>query len=133
MSDGSSVGCSSDRGRRRADWRRRLEVGRGRGRSAVERERRYARNRRHADCADNGGGSDACRAQFRGRRSGREMGQRGLRPRRGQRAARSDRRDRKSTRLTPVTNAHLVCRLLLEKKKKEIMHQTTIHLNEKKY
>src|SRR3546814_8399686 len=24
--------------------------------------------------------------------------------------------DRKSTRLTPVTNAHLVCRLLLEKK-----------------
>src|SRR3546814_3589298 len=27
--------------------------------------------------------------------------------------------DRKSTRLTPVTNAHLVCRLLLEKKKKE--------------
>src|SRR3546814_4892149 len=25
-------------------------------------------------------------------------------------------RDRKSTRLTPVTNAHLVCRLLLEKK-----------------
>src|SRR3546814_5922376 len=27
------------------------------------------------------------------------------------------RRDRKSTRLTPVTNAHLVCRLLLEKKK----------------
>src|SRR3546814_7608081 len=26
--------------------------------------------------------------------------------------------DRKSTRLTPVTNAHLVCRLLLEKKNK---------------
>src|SRR3546814_6563067 len=26
-------------------------------------------------------------------------------------------RDRKSTRLTPVTNAHLECRLLLEKKK----------------
>src|SRR3546814_2121063 len=26
--------------------------------------------------------------------------------------------DRKSTRLTPVTNAHLVCRILLEKKKK---------------
>src|SRR3546814_11902697 len=25
--------------------------------------------------------------------------------------------DRKSTRLTPVTNAHIVCRLLLEKKK----------------
>src|SRR3546814_9010798 len=29
-------------------------------------------------------------------------------------------RDRKSTRLNPVTNAHLVCRLLLEKKKKPI-------------
>src|SRR3546814_18931898 len=28
-----------------------------------------------------------------------------------------DARDRKSTRLTPVTNAHLVCRLLLDKKK----------------
>src|SRR3546814_8304421 len=27
--------------------------------------------------------------------------------------------DRKSTRLNPVTNAHLVCRLLLEKKKKK--------------
>src|SRR3546814_6328457 len=27
-------------------------------------------------------------------------------------------KDRKSTRLNPVTNAHLVCRLLLEKKKK---------------
>src|SRR3546814_1412495 len=27
--------------------------------------------------------------------------------------------DRKSTRLTPVTNAHLVCRLLLEKKKEK--------------
>src|SRR3546814_3597236 len=29
------------------------------------------------------------------------------------------RRDRKSTRRTPVTNAHLVCRLLLEKKKNQ--------------
>src|SRR3546814_8136859 len=28
--------------------------------------------------------------------------------------------DRKSTRLNPVTNAHLVCRLLLEKKKTTI-------------
>src|SRR3546814_1317141 len=27
--------------------------------------------------------------------------------------------DRKSTRLTPVTNAHLVCRLLLEKQKQK--------------
>src|SRR3546814_10528787 len=30
--------------------------------------------------------------------------------------------DRKSTRLNPVTNAHLVCRLLLEKKKKNKKH-----------
>src|SRR3546814_1135136 len=30
--------------------------------------------------------------------------------------------DRKSTRLNPVTNAHLVCRLLLEKKKITIIH-----------
>src|SRR3546814_6699767 len=39
--------------------------------------------------------------------------------------------DRKSTRLTPVTNAHLVCRLLLEKKKNktqshQLSHQTRI-------
>src|SRR3546814_1966794 len=34
-------------------------------------------------------------------------------------------RDRKSTRLTPVTNAHLVCRLLLETKKK-LYHSKTI-------
>src|SRR3546814_5265096 len=31
----------------------------------------------------------------------------------------SARYDRKSTRLTPVTNAHLVCRLLLAKQNKE--------------
>src|SRR3546814_8988353 len=31
-------------------------------------------------------------------------------------------RDRKSTRLNPVTNAHLVCRLLLEKKKKHTLY-----------
>src|SRR3546814_6000634 len=38
--------------------------------------------------------------------------------------------DRKSTRLTPVTNAHLVCRLLLEKKKqpkKKPPQQQTTH------
>src|SRR3546814_5462955 len=34
--------------------------------------------------------------------------------------------DRKSTRLNSVTNAHLVCRLLLEKKK----YMTTIHKNQ---
>src|SRR3546814_5950987 len=38
------------------------------------------------------------------------------RPRHGRH--RADRRDRKSTRLNSSTNAHLVCRLLLEKKKK---------------
>src|SRR3546814_2605259 len=39
-------------------------------------------------------------------------------------------RDRKSTRLTPVTNAHLVCRLLLEKKKYQnpkVKHQNTLN------
>src|SRR3546814_3215551 len=42
------------------------------------------------------------------------------------RACRSRRNgDRKSTRLTPVTNAHLVCRLLLEKKNKR---RKTTHL-----
>src|SRR3546814_1892493 len=32
-------------------------------------------------------------------------------------------RDRKSTRLNSSTNAHLVCRLLLEKKKKQTKHK----------
>src|SRR3546814_5215820 len=32
--------------------------------------------------------------------------------------------DRKSTRLNPVTNAHLVCRLLLEKKKEKTQSKT---------
>src|SRR3546814_5343100 len=35
--------------------------------------------------------------------------------------------DRKSTRLTPVTNAHLVCRLLLEQKKHTITKYKPIH------
>src|SRR3546814_8884032 len=34
-----------------------------------------------------------------------------------------DGQDRKSTRLNPVTNAHLVCRLLLEKKKTKHPHK----------
>src|SRR3546814_6178525 len=34
--------------------------------------------------------------------------------------------DRKSTRLNSITNAHLVCRLLLEKKKNSIKITTTI-------
>src|SRR3546814_6125987 len=34
-------------------------------------------------------------------------------------------RDRKSTRRTPVTNAHLVCRLLLEKKNNEKQRKET--------
>src|SRR3546814_8032969 len=37
-----------------------------------------------------------------------------------------ERKDRKSTRLTPVTNAHLVCRLLLEKKTKNNTTQTIL-------
>src|SRR3546814_7198114 len=39
-------------------------------------------------------------------------------------ASESRKSDRKSTRLTPVTNAHLVCRLLLEKKK--YIHKQTL-------
>src|SRR3546814_3558378 len=35
--------------------------------------------------------------------------------------------DRKSTRLNSVTNAHLVCRLLLEKKKQSTHHKTRSH------
>src|SRR3546814_7932265 len=43
-------------------------------------------------------------------------------------AAKELRIDRKSTRLNPVTNAHLVCRLLLEKKnKKHRKTNTTIN------
>src|SRR3546814_7025651 len=41
-------------------------------------------------------------------------------------ALRPHRRDRKSTRRTPVTNAHLVCRLLLEKKN---LHNKKTHHN----
>src|SRR3546814_3526743 len=37
--------------------------------------------------------------------------------------------DRKSTRLTPVTNAHLVCRLLLEKKKNKTKKLYNLHNN----
>src|SRR3546814_3697683 len=37
--------------------------------------------------------------------------------------------DRKSTRLNPVTNAHLVCRLLLEKKKKQNKDNTIQRTN----
>src|SRR3546814_4839239 len=35
--------------------------------------------------------------------------------------------DRKSTRLNPVTNAHLVCRLLLEKKKTKHQRHSDTH------
>src|SRR3546814_3986365 len=41
------------------------------------------------------------------------------------RAEQSGGRDRKSTRLNSITNAHLVCRLLLEKKKKKNKHHKT--------
>src|SRR3546814_7604122 len=36
--------------------------------------------------------------------------------------------DRKSTRLNSVTNAHIVCRLLLEKKKTKNTHTNSTHL-----
>src|SRR3546814_10468185 len=36
-----------------------------------------------------------------------------------------DKKDRKSTRLNSITNAHLVCRLLLEKKKKTNTNKKT--------
>src|SRR3546814_3761686 len=41
--------------------------------------------------------------------------------------------DRKSTRLNPVTNAHLVCRLLLEKKKHIKNKQNDHRRNETQY
>src|SRR3546814_9541850 len=44
------------------------------------------------------------------------------------RRRRRPRQDRKSTRLNPVTNAHLVCRLMLEKKQ-TITHHTQIPKN----
>src|SRR3546814_8705144 len=62
----------------------------------------------------------ACQGEARARQAGRRRA-----ARRGAGAG-CDRRpeDRKSTRLTPVTNAHLVCRLLLEKKKKNYYCKT---------
>src|SRR3546814_1212276 len=41
----------------------------------------------------------------------------------------SEARDRKSTRLNPVTNAHLVCRLLLEKKNPKHKQIPIVHSN----
>src|SRR3546814_4079675 len=62
-----------------------------------------------------------CAGQLRDRRAG-QHGRRGhpLGP-----------ADRKSTRLNPVTNAHLVCRLLLEQRKKEdeVDVLTELHIN----
>src|SRR6187401_3657083 len=46
---------------------------------------------------------------------------------------RTRRRDRKSTRLTPVTVGYLVCRLLLEKKKKKDIYRICRLINKKKY
>src|SRR3546814_10115985 len=65
----------------------------------------------------------ACARLHHGAAGGlRHAGRRTRREALGRRApARRNRpRDRKSTRLTPVTNAHLVCRLLLEKKKQQV-------------
>src|SRR3546814_8841965 len=41
--------------------------------------------------------------------------------------------DRKSTRLNSVTNAHLVCRLLLEKKKQKIQHEINTRQHTRNY
>src|SRR3546814_3167416 len=60
-----------------------------------------------------GGGAVAPGARGARCRSGRRRANAGLHP------------DRKSTRLTPVTNAHLVCRLLLEKKKNHNVNGNT--------
>src|SRR3546814_10209112 len=58
-------------------------------------------------------------APDRARRRGRRRGIGRVRANQQQRHhAYGDEPDRKSTRLNPVTNAHLVCRLLLEKKNK---------------
>src|SRR3546814_5327130 len=67
--------------------------------------------RRHALADDRADGDAAGPAAGRGR--GRIRDRAGGRGRAGRTA---DGGDRKSTRLNPVTNAHLVCRLLLEKK-----------------
>src|SRR3546814_4669325 len=77
----------------------------------------------------------SCRRRVRIPRALRRDGRVGAEVRRGRWAAggsRATRADRKSTRLTPVTNAHLVCRLLLEKKKikkpKTRTHSTESHI-----
>src|SRR3546814_2377276 len=46
--------------------------------------------------------------------------------------ARRPRADRKSTRLNSITNAHLVCRILLEKKKKPRTNTPTTKTNNQK-
>src|SRR3546814_1813840 len=81
---------------------------------------------------------------FRSRRSARATSGPRLRPRHSGLPAptgcAASRPDRKSTRLNPVTNAHLVCRLLLEKKKnnkhnkrtKSKTRQNTKYKNNKK-
>src|SRR3546814_10540595 len=90
------------------------------------------RGRRDRDRADDRGDPERAAAARRCRR--RRPADRRQPPRRhiGERAraaARLLRRaqgDRKSKRLTPVTNAHLVCRLLLEKKKENYKKTMTI-------
>src|SRR3546814_6318490 len=62
----------------------------------------------------------------RGRRAAVDPRARAAGPRRRRGAGDGERDgagDRKSTRLNSVTNAHLVCRLLLEKKKKQNRNQ----------
>src|SRR3546814_3756594 len=74
--------------------------------------RRAACRRRRTSRASSG----PCATPGRSRGGGRPAGTPRSRSRWGVAAVVLD-QDRKSTRLNPVTNAHLVCRLLLEKKK----------------
>src|SRR3546814_2780310 len=94
----------------------------GGGETAAGKNARYVRLRRGSDDIEGAGDGDLCRRQLA--RKWRKPDP--VRPARRRKIAsvvghraRADRKglDRKSTRLNSVTNAHLVCRLLLEQKK----------------
>src|SRR3546814_2076962 len=104
ISDWSSDVCASDRPRRRARCRR--------DRPDQEGGHLLRPDARHLSAEAR---RDRPRAQGR-RRDAPAHSQIWLR----RRECPQSPRDRKSTRLNPVTNAHLVCRLLLEKKKYKI-------------
>src|SRR3546814_3897168 len=118
ISDWSSDVCSSDlQGPGSEDRRNAAGAGQG-GRAAqvprrdLQPRRQAARPARRPEAVLRRGAADA-RAQPDRRRADGNPGVR--RCDRG----RDQEEDRKSTRLNSVTNAHLVCRLLLEKKKKK--------------